>query len=73
MKRNSFSEFAFGISGFSVLIGLALLGFSVGSSLAHQTPLNEHMLMMPALVCIGSGSIYLLLLTILLNNDTSSS
>ncbi len=73
MKKESLSEVCFGIAGASILIGLALMGASIGSSLSNQTPLNEHMLLVPGLICLSSGSLYLFFLNTSLNKGAENS
>lgn len=61
MKNMNVTAFLTGLSAAAMLIGLALFGLTLGDSLASGIAMREHMLFFPAIVCLGSGVLSLML------------
>lgn len=60
MKDIKITEFLTGISAVSILIGLALLGLTLGDALSTTGSMADHKLFWPAMVCIGAGVLNLI-------------
>lgn len=59
MKNIKITEFLSGISVASILIGLALLGLTLGNAISAGIAMQEHMLFFSAIVCMGAGALNL--------------
>lgn len=70
MKNIKITEFLMGLSAASMLIGLALLGLTLGNALSTANAIADHRLLFPALVCIGAGVLNLMLIFL---SDSSKS
>lgn len=62
MKNMNVIAFLIGLSAAAMLIGLALFGLILGNSLSTGIAMGEHMLFLPAIVCMGAGVLNLMLI-----------
>lgn len=53
-----------GISAASMLIGLALLGLTLGNSISTGIAVHEHRLLFPGIICMGAGALNLMLIVL---------
>lgn len=60
MKNMNITAFLTGLSVAAMLIGLALFGLTLGNSLSSGIAMREHMLFLPAIVCMGAGVLNLM-------------
>ena len=60
MKNIKITEFLAGISVASMLIGLVLLGLTLGNSVSTANAMADHTLFWPAIICMGAGVLNLM-------------
>ena len=60
MENINMTEFLTGVSAVSMLIGLALLGLTLGSAVSTGNAMVDHMLFWPAVICMGAGVVNLM-------------
>ena len=64
MKNIKITEFLMGLSAASMLIGLALLGLTLGNSLSTAIAVHEHRLLFPSIICMSAGALNLMLIVL---------